>query len=121
MRSDRRTSRVPSTNGLATTASALVALVAIAAMAAGPGGRTIATEARIAQGEAQTVRQVAAAVVAAARELVGKERVVAALPMPAALFTQVRSSTLAAIQPQRDPIARVPLAERLLDLPPPQC
>src|SRR5690606_36469524 len=69
---------------LATTATALIALVAVAStMSMLPGGavQAINTEARIALGEAPCARQIADAVAADARKLIGVERVLPAAAM----------------------------------------
>lgn len=125
MRSDRRTIRSANAAGLASTASAMVALVALAAlMTSLPGAnvRAAMLESRVAPAEAPSVRAVAAAVAAAARELVGGERITAA--MQANHF----SDSIAAANPIQSngseaadiPLSR-PIAERLIDLPPPVC
>ena len=107
----------------ATTASAMVAMVAIAALLAGPmtGGATI--EARSASREAPSVRAVAAAVAAVARELVTKDRIDFDVPAchsmasellapPVALTSQIEGQAIISLRA---------IGERLLDLPPPVC
>ena len=122
----RRTPSRPANAGLATTASALIALVAIAAaMNSLPGTsvRAAMVETRGIPVEAASVRAVAAAVAAAARELVGTERITAALHVDRFAddahasksgvgFAGVESWTL---------LRSRPIAERLIDLPPPVC
>lgn len=115
-----------SSASLASNASALVALVAIAAlMSSAPRlamARVNPVEARSSVIAAPSVRAVAAAVAAAARDLVGGERINSALPVPRfaeALALPVgqfidRSSTDEIIQ------CRL-VGERLIDLPPPGC
>jgi hypothetical protein len=111
---------------LATTASALIALVAVAAMMSSVPGSGLArlssAESRASLNEAQTVRAVAAAVVAAARELTATHPTPAAatLSQMAALL-QVPGQALG-LPPDDDRLARPhDVAERLLDLPPPGC
>jgi hypothetical protein len=108
------------TAGFATTASALVALVAITALAANAGGRPLPIESRVAHN--QSVRQVAQAVAAAARELVAKQRVVAAVAARprAVLAAHHAHLPLLGRVNENSPSPR-PMAERLLDLPPPAC
>lgn len=107
----------------AVTASALVAMVAITALLAGPMAGGAAIETRSVSREAPSVRAVAAAVAAVARELVTKDRVdfdvsschplaSALMVPPVALASQVERH---AILPLRT------IGERLLDLPPPAC
>ena len=125
---ERRTTR-SDVSGLASNASALIALVAVAAlMTSVPGlhSRIAPVEVRSALTEGQSARELAAAVAAAARELVGAERLVPQIG--AAPIGQIDrdSLTLAASFVHFDPAtvqvirSRV-VAERLLDLPPPTC
>ena len=106
--------------GLAATATTLVALVAMSAtVASGPTLRAREVEARL---EDHVVRVVAAAVAAAARDLLVLER-------PAAGVVVVGPC----VQTARDAVSRpafshdlptgeaTRLGERLLDLPPPAC
>ena len=102
-----------------------MALVAVAALASAlPRGalhRATPVESRLSMSEAETVRAVAAAVAAAARELAGADRINAALP--AQLLIDERNVSLRDANRAllNDPIV-LPcmIAERLLDLPPPQ-
>lgn len=119
-------------SGLASNASALIALVAVAALMTsvpGVGGmhsRIASVEARSALTEGQSARQLAAAVAAAARELVGAERIV-----PQAFAVSIRlqpcdapdsTATRAHFDPFELQIVRSRvMAERLIDLPPPVC
>lgn len=123
MRSDRQKTRVTCSSGPAVTAGALVAMVAIAALLAGPMTVGATIEARSATREAPSVRAVAAAVAAVARELVTKDRVdfdvsschplaSELMAPPVSLASQVDGQT---ILPLRT------IGERLLDLPPPVC
>lgn len=121
----------PAETGLAGSASALIALVAVAALMTSLPGvchvRYTAVETRTALTEGQTARELAAAVAAAARELVGgAERIVpqaSALPVNLDLDA---SPALTATRVHFDPFelqmvrSRV-MAERLIDLPPPVC
>jgi hypothetical protein len=112
--------------GLATTAGALVALVAISAMmSALPRAtihRAVPIESRAATTEAKTVRAVAAAVAAAARELAGAERIHAAIPTTllsdARLLPPGEVGSLAIANPI---VPSRMIGERLLDMPPPGC
>jgi hypothetical protein len=111
---------------LASTASAVVALVAIAAtistVQSAVHFRGSPTEARAAAVEAPTVRAVAAAVAAAARELVGGEQVHAALPHRLISLGAPDQADPDAPLHHDEPIVRSRMiAERLLDLPPPGC
>ena len=123
MRSVRTSSRLNRSSSPTVTASALVAMVAIAALLAAPvaGGSMI--EARSATREAPSVRAVAAAVAAVARELVTKDRIDFDVPAchplasemlapPVALASQVDGQAMLALRT---------IGERLLDLPPPVC
>src|SRR5688572_11291028 len=83
MRVHRRSTRPANTAALATTASALIALVAVAAaMSSLPGPNVSASllETRGGNVETRSIREVAAAVAAAARELVGADTITVALP-----------------------------------------
>jgi hypothetical protein len=108
----------------ATSAGALIALVTVAALQTSTVAARLATtnqEARHTLSEGATVRAVAAAVVAAARDLVGgSDRLVDALP------EQWLLESRACVQPALPPVlsaAATPqpmtLRESLLDLPPP--
>jgi hypothetical protein len=114
-----------SSASLATTAGALVALVAVAALVAGPVARGVPMEGRTAPRETTTsVRAVAAAVVAAARELVGKDRLTIDISARHALAGSMMMAPPVALVSQSDDQPILPLrtiGERLLDLPPPGC
>jgi hypothetical protein len=128
MKPEYRATR-PDVSGLASSASALIALVAVAAlMTSMPGGhaRIAPVEARTALTEGQSARELAAAVAAAARELVGAERLVPqasavafhldfnALPRVSATHLHFDAFDVQFIR------SRV-IAERLIDMPPPVC
>lgn len=129
MMRERRTTR-SDVSGLASNATALIALVAVAAlMTSLPGvshARYSALESRTALTEGQSARELAAAVAAAARELVGAERIV-----PQALAVSISlelcdapdcTATRAHFDPFKLQIVRSRvIAERLIDLPPPVC
>jgi hypothetical protein len=116
----RRRSTSP---GLTTTAGAIVALVAIAAtMTAAPSAHATIVETRSSLADTKTVRAVAAAMVAVARELAGKDRVDSSLPVIITLDSGIAPSDVLIVH--RDDRAHQPrahLSERLLDLPPPGC
>ena len=106
--------------GLAATATTLVALVAMSAtVAGGPAPRAREVEARL---EDHVVRAVAAAVAAAARDLLVLERPAAAV-IVVGPCVQTGRTAVNRLAVSRD----VPrggatlLGERLLDLPPPAC
>lgn len=127
MRGARSSSRSATGSGLGTSTSAVIALVALAAAITSiqsvAHGRIGPADVRTAASEAPTVRAVAAAVAAAARELVGGgERVDVALP-PTLLAQSLAPSVSAAEPPQiRVRLQRsAMIPERLLDLPPPVC
>ena len=112
--------------GLASTASAVVALVAIAAlMSSAPRlamARVAPVEARSSVIAAPSVRAVAAAVAAAARELVGGERINAALPVPR--FAEALAAPAGRLIDRSNPDQIIHcrmVSERLIDLPPPSC
>jgi hypothetical protein len=125
-RSIPRSSSRSASPGVASTAGALVALVAVAALmtSATPIVRaTPSSDARQSISEGAAVRAVAAAVVAAARDLVGGgERLVHALPdewMLAPIV--VSSSAVDQCATSEAPAVLSVLPESLLDLPPPVC
>src|SRR5262245_340052 len=112
--------------GLASTAGAVVALVAIAAtmttLQSAVHWRGSPVETRAAAVEAPSVRAVAAAVAAAARELVGGEQIHAALPNRLITLGAPDQADPHAPLHHDDPIVRSRMiAERLLDMPPPGC
>jgi hypothetical protein len=116
-------------NGLASSASALIALVAVAAlMTSVPGwhSRMAPVETRSALTEGQSARELAAAVAAAARELVGAERIVPTIAVVAFNHGDIESLACATGWVHLDSgkthvIRSRTIAERLLDLPPPVC
>lgn len=110
--------------GKATTTGTLVALVAIAALLAGPiavNGAVL--ESRTPAREAPSVRAVAAAVAAVARELVGKDRMDldVATCHPLASVMLVPHDALALHMDDQPILPLRTIGERLLDLPPPVC
>jgi hypothetical protein len=109
--------------GLCPTASALVALVAIAAMVTSASAATpvVRTEARQSMTEGAAVRAAVAAVAAAARELVGGDRLVQDLPSAWSLELGARDDGIDVRGADESAAPRLTtLAERLLDLPPPR-
>jgi hypothetical protein len=123
----RRTDRTTRTANLAVTATTLVALAAMAAGAPSLRGieaaRVVETEVLSSFGESPAVRAVAAAVAAAARDLLrGKSATIA---LPAAWIIGDVSAAPATPRPAVDPVicttATDWLGPRLLDLPPPAC
>lgn len=125
MKLHRRHNRPANSAALATTASALIALVAVAAaMSSLPGANVRASllEARGGNVEAPSVRQVAAAVAAAARDLVGVEKITAALPAEAFASAHVAPlQLLFSASESAKPIQSRAIDEHLIDLPPPVC
>ena len=123
MRSARQKSRTTRSAVPAVTASALVAMVAIAALLAGPMAGGAAIESRSVSREAPSVRAVAAAVAAVARELVTKDRVDFDVSFCHPLASELMAPPVA-LASQIEGLAILPLrtmGERLLDLPPPVC
>lgn len=120
---------VAAVGGAAGGAAALLALLAVAMMVAGagpaggPASRIAAADFRPALTESQTVRALAAAVVAAARDLVGAERVHTAIPASGLAVVAAMAAPIG--PPLRNRGCDIPgpllLAERQLDLPPPVC
>lgn len=110
----------------ATTASALIALVTVAAVMGSLPGTVVSVrvallDSRGCSTESETVRAVAAAVAAVARNLVGGEQLSAAMPAPSwvevdALFPAVTTTTTSFFVCR----SRI-LDERLIDMPPPTC
>ena len=110
----------------ATSAGALIALVTVAALltSAAPAvtARVVSNEARHSVNEGAAVRAVAAAVVAAARDLVGGDRLIDALPedwLCLAQFAAIES--IIQREAEEAPPHQPTLRESLLDLPPPRC
>jgi hypothetical protein len=105
-------------------AATIVALLSMATMVSAlPAARTPAPESRSASTEAASVREIAVAVVAAAaRDLLGRDRLDTAVSAPMALMAVELRGPRRADQNGDDvaPGIRV-LPERLLDLPPPAC
>jgi hypothetical protein len=123
MRSDCFPSRKARSTSPSTTAGTLVALVAIAALLAGPVAGVSTMESRVGTREAPSVRAVAAAVAAVARELVGKDRIDLDVPTRHSLASVMMAPPVTLIS-QVDDQPILPLrtiGERLLDLPPPGC
>ena len=124
MKLHQRSNRSANSVALATTASALIALVAVAAvMSSLPGGhvRAVALEAR-GTVESRSVREVAAAVAAAARDLVGAEKITAALPVePLQVALATPHDVLLRGGQTIRPISLRAIDEHLIDLPPPVC
>jgi hypothetical protein len=125
MKLHRRHNRRANSAALATTASAMIALVAVAAaMSSLPGahGRASLLETRGGNVEAPSVRQVAAAVAAAARDLVGAETITIAIPSEAFELAPAAPLQLlfGACESVR-PIQSRAIDEHLIDLPPPAC
>lgn len=104
---------------LAATATTLVALAAMtAAASAQVVPRAIDTEIR---SESRMVRVVAAAVAAAARDLLGTERCTAAVAVLSQAPADLPASGAPAHERPHRPAGVLRLAPRLLDLPPPAC
>ena len=123
MRPHRILSRRATNSGLTTTAGAIVALMAMAAsISTVPTARAAIVETRTSLAEAKAVRAVAAAMVAVARELAGKDRVDSTLPIHFTVPSGVapRIATIISLN-DRSPRILERLSERLLDLPPPGC
>lgn len=125
MKLHRRPNRPANTAALATTASALIALVAVAAaMSSLPGANLRASilETRGANVETPSVRQVAAAVAAAARELVGVQKITAALPTHdfTLALASITEGTPCGGEATKPILSRA-IEEHLIDLPPPLC
>jgi hypothetical protein len=124
MRTARRTTRSRHTANLACTASALVALIAVAAAVSSLSPATIRSammETRGSNTESAAVRAVAAAVAAVARDLVGGERITAAIPVQALVLEVSSGSIPAAIPSTPGGVRSRLLEERLIDMPPPMC
>lgn len=111
---------------VATTAGALVALLAVAAIVGSlPGGgssiRVALLETRVGANETDAVRAVAAAMTAAARELVGGERMTAATPTVIAVVgDDLPAASVSRWTPALLDRWRM-LHVRLIDMPPPGC
>ena len=105
---------------LTITATTLVALVAMSAtIFAAPSPRAIEVEGRL---ETHVVRAMAAAVAAAARELMGAEQSTANVALLEPASQLPGAAPAPAIAPARGTAAPPSLlGERLLDLPPPTC
>lgn len=122
-----RRQRPTSPSATATTALALLAVAV--AMAARPAlvhahARNAPTEARHNASETQVIRDVAQAVVAAARQLVGAERFVPDVAVPAE-FVATSTVPTVIVNPSQFDIDSIGFShisnEPLLDLPPPAC
>lgn len=109
--------------GLAATATTLVAMVAMSATVSGaPAPRALDAQVRATLSESHVARVVAAAVAAAARDLLGGEQwttAVALLEDPAGCGAHAIWCTVTTPAWPFAPL--VLLDERLLDLPPPSC
>ena len=114
-------SPVRATRGLAATATTLVALVAMSATVSAGPTPTRAPEAQ-ARLESHVVRAVAAAVAAAARDLLaGQHPTVVAARLEPAPQTGLAAGRWVRARPGSSGGTQALLAERLLDLPPPIC
>lgn len=124
---DMRTETAPARNTGLSATTTLVALVAMAttcsaAIVAVPRSVHVSIESRALMIESQSVRHVAAAVAAIARDLLGKDKVeqtLAELPWTDQYLPMIeaRPATVEA-----EPIITgLPIIEQLLDLPPPTC
>ncbi len=113
-----RCARPPTrTTALSATTTTLVALVAMSAAVASPAQR----DAETARSESNVVRVVAAAVAAAARDLMGSDRCAAALVLLEPASGRGGAGPARVADPPAAPAPVRLLAERLLDLPPPAC
>jgi hypothetical protein len=116
-------SRVPSLAAAATTLVALVAMAAAAPHAEGMGAvRAVSAEITLLRGDGHgKVRAVAAAVAAVARDLLGAGATTTAWSAPESFDVDL-APRVAAVRPMVvTPRGLPPLAEHLLDLPPPGC
>ncbi|MCZ6611199.1 MAG: hypothetical protein O6941_01080 [Planctomycetota bacterium] len=109
--------------GLAATATTLVAMVAMSAtVSRAPTPRALDAQVRATLSESHVARVVAAAVAAAARDLLGGERCTAAVALlEDSAGYGAHAIWCTATAPAWPFAALVLLDERLLDLPPPSC
>ncbi len=102
----------------AVSAAGLVTMLSVLAAASSASGQVVTADLRASISDARSMRLMAEVVVAAARELISAEQVHAATD--AGLEPAAGSATAVLVGPGRlHARATPPLAERLLDLPPP--
>ncbi|MCI0629255.1 MAG: hypothetical protein L0Y44_01200 [Phycisphaerales bacterium] len=116
---------LPGTPGAALALLTVVAIMSSMHAASHARVGCVPTETRSTMSEAQTIRDVAQAVVAAARELVGADRILpncSAFSEHLAISPPADHISLAHLFSESDQISLCPISdERLLDLPPPGC
>lgn len=104
--------------GRAVSAAGLVTMLSVLAVASSASGQVVTADVRASLSDARSMRLMAEVVVAAARHLITAEHVhatVEAGPVPSGCATAAPMN-----RPGRcEALAAPPLAERLLDLPPP--